>query len=197
MKNILTIVLVILGFLFIGFVEEWRVEIGIEENYQVLIGLFYWTGALVINFKDILSAFKNPSIFIQLITSYTVLFLLFFAGVFFIYFMSPKGDYLNKGEDGKGSWNLWTGLFLWLLSGVLLFFKKRFSEVDFDNDPVLNKLDDELADINKSDLPKLKKMQNEDPKLFAALLEMNLIDPNHKDFIDSSNEDDSQKPKES
>ncbi len=144
-------------------------------------------------------SFKKDSIFIQLITSYTVLFLLFFAGVFFIYFMSPEGDILNKGEDGKGSWNLWTGLFFWLLSGVLLFFKKRFSEVDFDNDPVLNKLDDELADINKSGLPKLKKMQNEDPKLFAALVEMNLIDPNHKDFIDSSyeEEDDSQKPKES
>jgi hypothetical protein len=29
-----------------------------------------------------------------------------------------------------------------------------------DNDPVLNKLDAELADINKSYIPKLKKMQN-------------------------------------
>jgi len=63
MKNLLTIVLLILGFLFIGFVEDWRVEIGIEEKHQVLIGLFYWTGALVINFKNILSAFKKPSIF--------------------------------------------------------------------------------------------------------------------------------------
>ena len=199
MKNLLSIVLVVLGFLFIGVIEDWKVDIGIGETFQVLIGLFYWTGALVINFKDILSAFKNPSIFLQLITSYTVLYLLFFWGIFFIYFLSPEGDPLNKGEDGKGSWNLWTGLFLWLLSGALLFFKKRYYEVDFDNDPVLNKLDTELADINKSDVPKLKKMQNEDPKLFAALVEMNLIDPNHKDFIDSSDEDenDSQKPKES
>jgi preprotein translocase subunit SecY len=175
MKNLLTIVLVILGFLFIGFVEEWRVEIGIEENYQVLIGLFYWTGALVINFKDILSAFKNPSIFIQLITSYTVLFLLFFAGVFFIYFMSPEGDYLNKGEDGKGSWNLWTGLFLWLLSGVLLFFKKRFSEVDFDNDPVLNKLDKEMEEIARSQVPRFKQLKKEDPALFKRMQQMGII----------------------
>ena len=139
--------------------------------------------------------FKNDSIFIQLITSYTALYLLFFWGIFFIYFLSPEGDPLNKGEDGKGSWNLWTGLFLWLLSGALLFFKKRYSEVDVDNDPVLNKLDAELVDINKSDLHKLKKMQKEEPELFAKMVEMNLIDPNHKDFIDSNNEDqnDSQK----
>jgi hypothetical protein len=175
MKNLLTIVLVILGFLFIGIVEEWRVEIGIEEKYQVLIGLFYWTGALVINFKDILSAFNRPSIFIQLITSYTVLFLLFFAGVFFIYFMSPEGDILNKGEDGKGSWNLWTGLFLWLLSGVLLFFKKRFSEVDFDNDPVLNKLDKEMEKTARSYVPRLKQMKKEDPVLFKRMQQMGII----------------------
>jgi hypothetical protein len=189
MKNILTIVLVILGFLFIGFVEEWRVEIGIEEKYQVLIGLFYWTGALVINFKDILSVFNRPSIFIQLITSYTVLFLFFFAGVFFIYFMSPEGDILNKGEDGKGSWNLWTGLFLWLLSGVLLFFKKRFSEVDFDNDPILNKLDDELFEINRGQIPKLKKVKDNDPEMWKQLVKYDLVDP--RDFKDKDSIDES------
>jgi hypothetical protein len=180
---------VILGFLFIGFVEEWRVEIGIEEKYQVLIGLFYWTGALVINFKDILSAFNRPSIFIQLITSYTVLFLLFFTGVFLIYFMSPEGDFLNKGENGKGSWNLWTGLFLWLLSGVLLFFKKRFSEVDFDNDPVLNKLDDELFEINRGQIPKLQKVKDNEPEMWKQLVKYGLVDP--KDFKDKDSDNES------
>ena len=184
MKNLLSIVLVVLGFLFIGVIEDWKVDIGIGETFQVLIGLFYWTGALVINFKDILSAFKSPSIFIQLITSYTVLFLLFFAGVFFIYFMSPEGDFLNRGEDGKGSWNLWTGLFLWLLSGVLLFFKKRFSEVDFDNDPVLNKLDDELFEINRGQIPKLQKIKDEQPENWKQLVEHGLVDP--KDFKDKN-----------
>ena len=47
-----------------------------------------------------------------------------------------------------------------------------------DNDPVLNKLDAELADINKSYLPKLKKMQKEEPKLFDSLVKMGLINLN-------------------
>ncbi len=194
MKNLLSIVLVVLGFLFIGVIEDWKVDIGIGETFQVLIGLFYWTGALVINFKDILSAFKNPSIFLQLITSYTVLFLLFFAGVFFIYFMSPEGDFLNRGEDGKGSWNLWTGLFLWLLSGVLLFFKKRFSEVDFDEDPVLNKLDDELFEINRGQIPKLKKMKKENPEYFDKLVKAGLV--NLDDFKDEDSNNEKLNPKE-
>lgn len=126
MKNLLSIVLVVLGFLFIGVIEDWKVDIGIGETYQVLIGIFYWVGFIALNFKNILSAFKKDSIFVKLITSYTVLYLLFFWGIFFIYFLSPEGDPLNKGADGKGSWNLWTGLSLWLLSGVLLFFKKRY-----------------------------------------------------------------------
>ena len=129
--------------------------------------------------------FIYDSIVVQLLTSYTVLYLLFFWGIFFIYFLSPNGDPLNKGEDGKGSWNLWTGLFLWLLSGTLLFFKKRFSNVDIENvdienDPNLNKLDDELYEINRSQLAKLQKIKDEQPENWKELVENGLVDP--KDF---------------
>ncbi len=119
--------------------------------------------------------FKKNSIFVKLVTSYTVLYLLFFWGIFFIYFLSPEGDPLNKGEDGKGSWNLWTGLFLWLLSGALLFFKKRYSEVDFDNDPVLNKLDKEMEETARSYVPRLKQMKRQDPELFKMMQEKGII----------------------
>lgn len=132
------------------------------------------------------NSFKYDSIFVQLVTSYTVLYLLFFWGIFFIYFLSPDGDPLNKGEDGKGSWNLWTGLFLWFLSGTLLFFKRRISDVDFENDPILNKLDDELNEINKSQLTKLQKIKDEQPENWKQLVENGLVDP--KDFKDKNEE---------
>jgi hypothetical protein len=133
--------------------------------------------------------FKKDSIFIQLITSYTVLYFLFFFGIFFIYFLSPEGDPLNKGEDGKGSWNLWAGLFLWLLSGALLFFKKRFSELNFDNDPVLSKLDSELYEINRGQIPKLQKVKDNDPEMWKQLVKYDLVDP--KDFKDKDSIDES------
>lgn len=44
-----------------------------------------------------------------------------------------------------------------------------------DSDPVLNKLDDELYDINRSYIPKIKKMREEKPELFDTLLKMGLI----------------------
>ena len=130
------------------------------------------------------NSIKYDSIFVQLVTSYTVLYLLFFWGIFFIYFLSPEGDPLNKGEDGKGSWNLWTGLFLWLLSGTLLFFKRRISDVSFENDPVLNKLDDELYEINRSQLTKLQKIKDEQPENWKLLVENGLGDS--KDFKDKN-----------
>lgn len=63
-----------------------------------------------------------------------------------------------------------------------LFGKKKPQSLQqiIDNDPVLNKLDDELADINKTYLPKLKKMQKEDPTAFDSLVKMGLI--NLSDF---------------
>jgi hypothetical protein len=130
------------------------------------------------------NSLKYDSIFVQLVTSYTVVYLLFFWGIFFIYFLSPEGDPLNKGEDGKGSWNLWTGLFLWLLSGTLLFFKRRISDVSFENDPVLNKLDDELFEINRSQLTKLQKIKDEQPENWKLLVENGLVDS--KDFKDKN-----------
>lgn len=130
------------------------------------------------------NSLKYDSIFVQLVTSYTVVYLLFFWGIFFIYFLSPEGDPLNKGEDGKGSWNLWTGLFLWLLSGTLLFFKRRISDVSFENDPVLNKLDDELYEINRSQLTKLQKIKDEQPENWKLLVENGLVDS--KDFKDKN-----------
>jgi hypothetical protein len=67
----------------------------------------------------------NDSIFVQLVTSHRVILMINFLGYIYL-FWSPEGDPLNKGENGKGSWNLWTAIFLWLLSLVLYFIKKRF-----------------------------------------------------------------------
>ena len=44
-----------------------------------------------------------------------------------------------------------------------------------DNDPVLNKLDAELADINKIYIPKLKKMKENNPEFFNKLVKAGLV----------------------
>jgi hypothetical protein len=49
-----------------------------------------------------------------------------------------------------------------------------------DNDPVLNKLDDELYDINRSYIPKLQKVKDTQPEMWKQLVKYNMVDP--KDF---------------
>lgn len=48
-----------------------------------------------------------------------------------------------------------------------------------DDDPILKKLDAELADINQSYTPRLRQMKKEDPKLFKKMQDMGIIG---KDF---------------
>jgi phage host-nuclease inhibitor protein Gam len=48
-----------------------------------------------------------------------------------------------------------------------------------DDDPILKKLDAELADINQSYVPRLRQMKKEDPRLFKKMQDMGIIG---KDF---------------
>lgn len=130
--------------------------------------------------------FKNDSIFFQLMVSTTMSYILLCVGAIFVFFLSPEGDPLNKGENGNGSWNLWVGVLIWVVMVLLYFFKDKLSEVDFDNDPVLNKLDDELDEINRNQLPKLQKIKDEQPENWKQLVEYGLVDP--KDFKDENEE---------
>ena len=50
------------------------------------------------------------------------------------------------------------------LISCFILYQKEISKVDFDNDLVLNKLDDELHEINKSQLSKLQKIKDEQPE---------------------------------
>jgi hypothetical protein len=63
-----------------------------------------------------------------------------------------------------------------------LFGKKKPQTLQqvIDNDPVLNKLDDELYDINRSYIPKLQKIKDNEPEMWKQLLKYGLVDP--KDF---------------
>ena len=65
--------------------------------------------------------------FKELVSFKQMQWILLVVGAFFIYFMSPDGDPLNKGENGKGSWNLWTGVFFW---GVMVFIIPKESSND-------------------------------------------------------------------
>ena len=58
------------------------------------------------------------------------------------------------------------------------FGKKKPTNLQtvIDNDPVLNKLDKEIGDIQKSYIPKLKKFKKEDPENFYKLVKAGLID---------------------
>lgn len=134
--------------------------------------------------------------------------ILFVVGAFFIYFMSPDGDPLNKGENGKGSWNLWTGLFFWGVIVVWFFLNKKKSQTLqqlVDNDPVLKNLQDELDDIDRSYIPKMRKLKSEDPEVFKYLQDTGFIskyfDDNKKvadtsDELEMSVEFDAEKQKE-
>ena len=63
-----------------------------------------------------------------------------------------------------------------------LFGKKKPQTMQqvIDNDPVLNKLDAELYDINRSYIPKLQKVKDTQPEMWKQLLKYGLVDP--KDF---------------
>jgi hypothetical protein len=63
-----------------------------------------------------------------------------------------------------------------------LFGKKKPQTLQqvIDNDPILNKLDDELYDINRSYIPKLQKIKDNEPEMWKQLLKYGLVDP--KDF---------------
>lgn len=108
------------------------------------------------------------------------------VGAIFVFFLSPEVDPLNKGENGNGSWDLWVGVLIWVVMVLLYFFKDKLYEVDFDNDPELNKLDDELDEINRSQLPKLRKVKDEQPENWKQLVVYGLVDP--KDFKDENEE---------
>jgi hypothetical protein len=62
-----------------------------------------------------------------------------------------------------------------------LFGKKKPETIQqiIDDDPILKKLDAELADINQSYVPRLRQMKKEDPKLFKKMQDMGIIG---KDF---------------
>jgi hypothetical protein len=49
-----------------------------------------------------------------------------------------------------------------------------------DSDPVLNKLDDELYDINRNYIPRLQKIKDNDAESWKQLVKYGLVDP--KDF---------------
>lgn len=147
-------------------------------------------------------------LFKELVSFKEMQWILLVVGAFFIFFMSPDGDPLNKGENGKGSWNLWTGLFFWGVIVVWYFLNKNkpqtFEQL-VDNDPVLRKLDDELQDMIDGYYPKLKKMQKEDPENFKWLKDNGFIpndfDDNKKvadisDKLEMSDELDAEKQKE-
>lgn len=108
------------------------------------------------------------------------------VGAIFVFFLSPEVDPLNKGENGNGSWDLWVGVLIWVVMVLLYFFKDKLYEVDFDNDPELNKLDDELDEINRSQLPKLRKVKDEQPENWKQLVVYGLVVP--KDFKDENEE---------
>jgi hypothetical protein len=63
-----------------------------------------------------------------------------------------------------------------------LFGKKKPQSLQqvIDSDPVLNKLDDELYDINRNYIPRLQKIKDNDAESWKQLVKYGLVDP--KDF---------------
>lgn len=124
-------------------------------------------------------------LFKELVSFKQMQWILFVVGAFFIYFMSPDGDPLNKGENGKGSWNLWTGLFFWGVIAVWYLLNKKkpqaFQQL-VDNDPVLNQLDREIEDTIDSQVPYLLKVKKERPEDWAWMVKAGLVP---KDFGDN------------
>lgn len=147
-------------------------------------------------------------LFKELVSFKQMRWILFVVGAFFIYFMSPDGDPLNKGENGKGSWNLWTGLFFWGVIAVWYFLNKKkpqsLQQV-LDNDPVLKKIDREIQATMDSQVPYLLKVKRERPEDWAWMVKAGLVpqdfDDNKKvadtsDELEMSDEFDAEKQKE-
>lgn len=62
-----------------------------------------------------------------------------------------------------------------------LFGKKkpRTLQSIIDADPVMRKLDDEMADISRSFIPRIRKIRDENPERFKKMQDLGIID---KDF---------------
>ena len=123
--------------------------------------------------------------FKELVSFKQMQWILLVVGAFFIYFMSPDGDPLNKGENGKGSWNLWTGVFFWGVMVVWYFLNKNKPQVFqqlVDDDPVLKQLDREIEDTIDSQVPYLLKVKRERPEHWDLLVKGGMVP---KDFGDN------------
>jgi hypothetical protein len=48
-----------------------------------------------------------------------------------------------------------------------------------DADPIMRKLDDEMADISRSFIPRIRKIRDENPERFKKMQDLGIID---KDF---------------
>ena len=57
--------------------------------------------------------------------------------------------------------------------------KKSKLEKSIENDPVLAKLDEEMAEISKDFIPRIRKIRDENPERFKKIQDMGIID---KDF---------------
>jgi hypothetical protein len=55
--------------------------------------------------------------------------------------------------------------------------KPKTMQQVIDDDPILKKLDGELYDINRSYIPKLKKIKDNDPEGWKKLVKYGLVDP--------------------
>lgn len=131
---------------------------------------------------------EEPSIIFLLFTSQMMRWIFTIAGFWFIYFMSDKDDPLNKGTNGNGSWNLWTGIIMWVLVFVSQFAKNKIITTSIEDvieeDDEIKKIDQDLAQIASSYKPYLKKRE-EDPEFWKKLVDSGLI--NDDDIKDSEN----------
>lgn len=62
-----------------------------------------------------------------------------------------------------------------------MFGKKKPQTLQsiIDADPIMRKLDDEMADISKSFIPRIRKIRDENPERFKKMQDLGIID---KDF---------------
>jgi flagellar motility protein MotE (MotC chaperone) len=147
-------------------------------------------------------------LFKELVSFKQMQWILFVVGAFFIYFMSPDGDPLNKGENGKGSWNLWTGLFFWGVIAVWYFLNKKKPQTLqnlITNDQELKQIDNDIKDLIDSQIPILLRLKKQHPDLWKIAVEKGLVpqdfDDNKKvadtsDELEMSVEFDAEKQKE-
>ena len=129
---------------------------------------------------------KILSVFLRIFLSGEMQAILFIAGVVFIYFLSPEGQPANRGEDGKGTWNLWVGLVFWGLTGLSSYFQFFPPNLKIENDPELEKLDQEIQNVIDSQVPYLLKVKKERPEDFAWMVKSGLVPKDLKDEDDDS-----------